>query len=190
MTICNKHRNQMYRHGKTLERTERDKNEIRVIKDYAEVIMNTRKGEEITAIIDIEDIEKVSKYRWGYGNGYAHAKVDGELTTMHKLLLDAEVVDHEDRDKLNNRRGNLREADKSKNSMNIGIRNNNASGFTGVGFMKKLNKWRAYIKIDGKDKHLGSFENIDDAVRARLKAEKELFGEFAPQQDLFEEYGV
>jgi hypothetical protein len=37
---------------------------------------------------------------------------------------------------------------------------------------------------------VGSFNNLDDAIKVRLKAEKEYFGDFAPQKDLFVQYGI
>jgi len=54
------------------------------------------------------------------------------------------------------------------------------------------NKWRARINIgDNNVLHLGYHENIDDAIIERLKAEKQYFGEFAPQQQhLYEQYGI
>ena len=55
---------------------------------------------------------------------------------------------------------------------------------------KTNNNWNTYIKINGKRKYLGSFSSKTEAIRARLKAEKEYFGEFSPQKHLFEEYGI
>ena len=57
-------------------------------------------------------------------------------------------------------------------------------------FGKESNKWAAYIKINKKMKRLGRFIKKEDAIRARLQAEKEYFGEFAPQRHLFKEYGI
>ena len=59
----------------------------------------------------------------------------------------------------------------------------------GVGWYKRYDKWRAYIKVD-KNITLGYFENKDDAIRTRLKAEQKYFGEFAPQKHLYEQYGI
>lgn len=63
--------------------------------------------------------------------------------------------------------------------MNIGIRKNNTSGFKGVIFKKKINKWKAQITFQGKYKSLGCFFCIVKAARAYDKAAIELFGEFA-----------
>lgn len=41
----------------------------------------------------------------------------------------------------------------------------------GVCWSNASNKWRAYINIDGKQKHLGYFDDIEDAIKARKEAE-------------------
>lgn len=50
--------------------------------------------------------------------------------------------------------------------------------------------YRATIEINGKKTELCTSYNIKDCIIARLKAEKELWGEFAPQQHLYKEYGI
>ena len=44
--------------------------------------------------------------------------------------------------------------------------------------------------INGKNIHLGVFEDKEDAIKERLNAEVKYFGEFAPQTHLFKEYGI
>ena len=44
--------------------------------------------------------------------------------------------------------------------------------------IKKTNKWKSQIKVNGKNKNLGRFDNIEDAVNARVKKSEELFGEY------------
>ena len=67
---------------------------------------------------------------------------------------------------------------------------NNTSGIIGVSWKQKSNKWRAYIVIDGKQKHLGEYSVKEHAIKARLKAEAEWFGDYSPQRNLFKEYGI
>lgn len=54
----------------------------------------------------------------------------------------------------------------------------NTSGYNGVYFNKKANRWIAQIGFKGKNYHLGSYKKIDDAVMARKKAESRIYGEF------------
>lgn len=81
-------------------------------------------------------------------------------------------IDHINHDKLDNRICNLREASAKQNQQNLPVRSNNSSGATGVSFLKHMNKWRAYIHFEGKQILLGRFENIEDAIFARKKANK------------------
>jgi hypothetical protein len=65
-----------------------------------------------------------------------------------------------------------------ENQMNRSMQSNNTSGIKGVHFHKNTNKWRARISIDGKQKHLGLFTNIEDAIQTRKRKAKEVFGEY------------
>ncbi len=108
---------------------------------------------------------------------------------MH-ILLGFKNYDHIDRNELNNLESNFRASTKQQNNRNKSLHKNNTSGFTGVSWMKQRQKWNAHITIDYKSIKLGYFDNKDDAIKARLRAEKEYFGEFAPQRHLFEQYGI
>jgi hypothetical protein len=63
--------------------------------------------------------------------------------------------------------------------MNTSIRSDNTSGFVGVRWHGRDEMWQASIKVGGKQKYLGSYDNIDFAIGARQQAEREIFGEFA-----------
>lgn len=90
------------------------------------------------------------------------------------------MVDHIDRNKMNNKRSNLRVCTRNQNAQNYGIKKNNTTGVTGVYRNKKNGKWIALITENKKTHALGHYENFYDAVLARLEAEKKYFGEFAP----------
>ena len=67
---------------------------------------------------------------------------------------------------------------------------NNTSGVIGVVWHKQSQKWESRINITGKRKTLGRFKDIIDAIKSRLMAEMQYYGEFAPQKHLYEQYGV
>ena len=91
-------------------------------------------------------------------------------------------LDHKDQDKTNNAISNLRPATNSQNGLNRGLPANNKSGHKGVHWSQNAQKWVAYIKIDRKRRHLGCFDNIEDAISARKAAEESLgISEFCPQ---------
>ena len=62
--------------------------------------------------------------------------------------------------------------------MNRSLNCNNKSNFKGVNWYKSKNKWNAQIQVRGKKYNLGYFDNIEDAVNARVKKAQELFGEY------------
>ena len=74
--------------------------------------------------------------------------------------------------------------------MNRDIYSNNKTGVTGVYYRKYNGKYSALIKDNGRQICIGTFTNKEDAIKARLKAEIQYYGEFAPQKHLFEEYGI
>lgn len=108
---------------------------------------------------------------------------------MHHLL-GCKGYDHIDRNPLNNRRNNLRPATHLENMRNRGISSNNTSGVTGVYWYKAQQKWSAEIMINKEKIRLYYGDNKNEAIRTRLEAEAKYFGEFAPQQNLFEQYNI
>lgn len=146
---------------------------------------------------DIEDYDKIKDFYWENNHGYAVTRKyefgSYEYIYMHRLILNAkndEVVDHVDRNRLINLKNNLRITNNFGNARNASIAKNNTSGITGVTFNKRSSKWIAQITINYQNKRLGSYKNKEDAICARLRAEKQYFGEFAPQRHLFKEYGI
>lgn len=83
------------------------------------------------------------------------------------------IIDHLSRDTDDNRKCNLFLKTNQKNSHNRGLSKTNTSGKTGVSFSKEKNLWVAYITVNYKTIHLGDFKDINEAILAREKAEKE-----------------
>jgi hypothetical protein len=116
---------------------------------------------------------------------------DGDVYTknIHKLVAEAfianpynkQFVDHINNNKLDNKVRNLRYVTNQENQMNSKLSSKNTSNYKGVLFDKQINKYKAYITINGKRKHLGCFDKIGDAVNARVKKAEELFGEYINQ---------
>lgn len=100
--------------------------------------------------------------------------------------------DHIDHNPFNNVRSNLRPCTQQQNTFNGKLGKNNKTGVTGVAVfsLSKQNPWRARIMVNHKEIHLGCFPTFEDAVKARLEAEKKYFGDFAPQKHLYAQYGI
>jgi HNH endonuclease/AP2 domain len=119
------------------------------------------------------------------GRGYVDIKINGKIHKAHRLIYilhhghAPEMIDHRDCDKTNNRIENLRPATVSQNVCNREAPANSTSGIKGVRFHQRDKKWIAYAKINGKQKHLGTFESVDAAAIAATAARKELHGEYA-----------
>ena len=141
---------------------------------------------------DLEDAELITQYSWYLSrDGYARACVDGKLIKMHKLL-GYYWVDHNNWNKLDNRKENLIPCNPKENARNRPPSKANRTGIIGVIQRQKTKdiRWEANIWYDNKTHYLGVFDNKEDAIVVRLNAEKEIFGKFAPQKHLFKEYGL
>lgn len=134
-------------------------------------------------LFDKEDYEKIKSICWHYQKGYIVGLLNGKKISMHRLVLDYynsdSVIDHINGNKSDNRKQNLRICTQHQNSMNRKINSNNVSGYKGVSFNNKTHKWKARIKFNYQNIVLGEFEKIEDAITARIEAEKRYFGEYS-----------
>jgi len=81
-------------------------------------------------------------------------------------------IDHINGDRADNRLVNLREVSNQENHKNMKRHKGNKSGHTGVYWNKAVNKWQAYICIDGKQTYLGIFDDVEEAATVRKEAEE------------------
>ncbi|NGM81239.1 HNH endonuclease [Paenibacillus sp. 7124] len=144
--------------------------------------------------MDDEDYGKLSSHKWCYDRkGYAvrSAPVDGKWTSlyMHRQITECPeglVVDHINRDGLDNRRDNLRVCRREDNARNNNGRSHNTSGYKGVTWHKQARKWAAQLTSKGVHYHLGLHATKESAARAYNAKAAELFGEFATLNEILE----
>lgn len=112
-------------------------------------------------------------------NGRQHGKIFNQTFSAHRVVFALthgrwpNEVDHINGDHLDNRPTNLREVDRTGNCRNTAKTRLNKSGVSGVTWHKSKRRWCADIRIgNGQRKHLGAFENFEDAVAARKAAEQ------------------
>lgn len=80
-------------------------------------------------------------------------------------------IDHINHDGTDNSISNLRDCNHKVNMKNQPLRSNNKSGFNGVSWNKSKQKWEASIKVDSKNKFLGRYHKLSDAIEARKEAD-------------------
>lgn len=167
----------------------------------------TTKGEEF--YFDLEDYDLIKDYCWRIHNrGYVACSINRGKNKpkkdfmMHILIMggydeELNVKNNVEVDHINgsssrndNRKKNLRSCTHQENMCNYGMPSHNTSGIIGVSWDATHSYWVAYITYKNKKMKIGSYANKEDAIVARLKAEKKYFKEFAPQQHLFEFYDI
>ena len=132
------------------------------------------------ALVDDEDYERLSMFKWFYNTGYACKNSD--IQKMHRMINDTPkgfVTDHINGDTLDNRKANLRTATHKQNMANRKVHSNSISGIKGVAWVERNKRWKARIVLNGKDKHLGYFDTPEAARVKYLEAARISFGEFA-----------
>lgn len=151
---------------------------IDLFEDRAEITM--KRG---VAIIDLDEVARARLYSWSL-NGAKYPYVctnqprkDGKKSIyMHDFILGKVTgfcIDHINANKLDNRKCNLRRTTHRQNCYNRKAKEN-------LGLRYFAGAWRVRITKDRQEFHIGSFKTKEEAIDARIKAERELFGEFAP----------
>lgn len=181
---CEKHWWQVRRYGDTLERTQRDKNEIVIIEDVAYIVLYNKDSEEVArTVIDKNNVDVVKNYKWCLDNdGYVVTTINNKTIHLHRFLLNCDdtdkVVDHIDGNPLNNKKSNLRIVTQKENRMNNSLKGLGTNKRVGVVYCKREKKWRATIQKDYKVYYLGYFHTEEEAIKAREEAEIKYFGEY------------
>ncbi len=149
-------------------------------------------GKGMKALVDDEDFERLHKFKW-------HTQIDHNIiyavrvirengkrhtVRMHRDVLnlrskDRTVVDHINRNGCDNQKKNLRIVTLSENAINSKITIRNTSGYRGVCWSKRSNKWRAAITVNGKQIHIGVFNEKIEAAKAYDDAARKYHNEFA-----------
>lgn len=116
-------------------------------------------------------------------DGYVSITIDYKPFLAHRLAFfymnkawPKETIDHKNKDKSDNKWENLREASYSENNQYTTIPKNNTSGFKGVS--RKNGSFRATIRKNGLQEHIGVYNTAELAYEAYCNRAKELFGEF------------
>lgn len=151
----------------------------------AKIPLTGKLGTGKYALVDREDYDKLSQYKWNlHSTGYVMrgehiGVVDGKkkvkLTKLHREVMGFPKqgldTDHINRDKLDNRKSNLRLVTHRENVINSSKYSTNRSGVRGV--YKKGSKWAAQIRVNTKAIYLGTYTTVENAAKAYKSAAKE-----------------
>ena len=116
-------------------------------------------------------------------HGYGMRKVDGRTQMVHKIayeecvgpIPDGMQIDHICRNRACCNPAHLRLATNKQNGENVGLPANNTSGYRGVDWHKQRRKWRATVRHNGKQLHLGCFDDVHEAGEVARQARLRLF---------------
>lgn len=164
--------------------------------NIARIELHRRNAENLWTIIDLEDLDRVITYPYTWyaklnksiGKYYVYVSEYCTQTKkcksifLHQFIMNAnsKTVDHINNDGLDNRKTNLRIALDKNNSTNRRSKNsNNKSGYRNVFWSSKDKKWIVQLQIDGKNKRLGSFDNVHEAGKFAEEMRQKYYGEFA-----------
>jgi hypothetical protein len=124
-------------------------------------------------IVDVDNYEHLNQWKWQFTTrGYAVRTENRKIIFMHRVINNTPEgldTDHINRNKLDNRKCNLRTVTRSQNFMNINPRKNNTTGVKGVQIHAE--GWMVRITVNYKRIYIGYYLNFEDAVAARKLAE-------------------
>lgn len=148
------------------------------IKELSKIVAYDPVTGWITWAVDRPKARKGSRAGTVRPDGYRQVVINGTAYYEHILGFALHhgrwpkgEIDHKDKSRDNNRADNLREATKKQNGHNRDVRRDSRTGVKGVTWSKHKGKWLAYA-------FLGTFDNLDDARKAREEFEEYYHGEF------------
>jgi len=138
------------------------------------------------AIVDDEDFEEVNKHKWycmPHRNTFYACRHGGNYSIInmsHQIMgnVDGKVIDHINRNGLDNRRCNLRFCSVSENCRNKKLNSNNTSGFRGVHWDLKCKKWVVQVQSNYTVVYRALFDDKVEAAMDYDRKARELFGDF------------
>lgn len=134
-------------------------------------------------LVDDQDLLEFGLHT-AYINNYGYVCLymgEQKKKLLHRLLLNEPSgdVDHINRVRTDNRRCNLRRATRAQNLINSSLSPSNTTGYKGVCWVEKRQKFKASISIFNKSQHLGYFDTAEQASEIYLRYARLLHGDFA-----------
>lgn len=188
---CAKHEFHIRKHGKILNRTIYDPNEFIVEGDIAYMLIYDRNCKvKARIVIDASDVDLCKQYKWCLNKKQTvltNVTVNGKRKSiyLYRLLMGVAdsphtvQVDHISRDRLDNRKANLRICSPNQNSCNSKLRSTNTTGYRGVVFRKDTEKYQAQIWHKNKRISLGCYDTALEAAQIYNEAAEKYHKEYS-----------
>lgn len=189
---CKKHLQRVKKHFCTREhRVLFTMNKVEYRDDYV-VIFVEHKGEQHECLVDVNDYEKKIKPLgtkiFMYGNNYCYFSLctkenPRKKIKLHRYLMnvvDKEdvVIDHINRNRLDNRKCNLRKSNTVLNTYNRDYSSNSTSKVKGVSFNKAMQKWRGQVQVNGKRIYTEPYKSFETCVEVTEELRKQMYKEY------------
>ena len=160
------------------------KNEYETRGDYTSIYV-CRKALTLETLIDTDELPKLLEipcFWYAYKNGnygfVVRCTHKNNKIYLHRFIMNAPdhlLVDHVNHNTLDNRKSNLRLATTSENNQNrIGASGLSKSGIRGVRYKAGSGQWEARLQVDGKEHHVGYFNDKRKAEQAVKQARARL----------------
>lgn len=156
--------------------------------DWVAVDVSTRRAPNAVLKISSVDWKYLSGDGFGRWRACPHRKTAyvetdrspfGARVRIHSMILGRNrIIDHINHDGLDNRRQNLRIVTPTQNAQNRRISTLNTSGIVGVSWRATRARWQVNIGVEGRLIFIGHFIDLQEAISARLDAEKRYFGDY------------
>lgn len=174
-------------------------NKYKIIEDYVVLFVTNRKGEKFEILVDLDDLPRLQELDTSWHTTIRHTglyyaqtsvylgtfngKAKYKIIQLHRFIMNVSKdvhVDHINHNSLDCRKRNLRCVTVSQNATNRRSFNpNNKSGYRNVSWNKQLQKWAVQLQINGTNKVLGNFDDVDLAGEFAKEMRHKYYGQYA-----------
>jgi AP2 domain len=139
-------------------------NQIRTFRENEILYLEMKLKDNKTMLFDTEDLKYVKNFKWRLiKSGYIYYSTNNKDKRFHRLIHpEWKIIDHINRNGLDNRRFNLRDGSNGVNEKNCKLRKNNTSGINGLNYDKESKRWQFEWRENGKRKKKNFYGAYDD----------------------------
>ena len=166
-------------------------NKVEYRDNYVVIYVN-HKDKQYECLVDIDDyknkIKSLGTKIFMYKNGYCYFRFSGcgqnrKKIKLHRFLMNVVddntvIIDHINRNPLDNRKSNLRIANYKLNTYNASLFGNNTSKVKGVSFNKAMQKWRGQVQVNGVRVYTHPYKSFEECCKVTEDLRKQMYEEY------------